>query len=171
MSKRTISTISATAIGCLGLGRLRRDGLRQRPGPHSHSHRSRPHRRGPGGGRLGARRRLGRPQAVQARRAQEAEEPEDHEPDHHQPGRGCRRGTEVVAKLTCPRNKGIPLSGGAISPPAPADVAISVISRFNPNPPYEAEANNYYVGVRNSGGTPEDFRGTLVCAKGIDERG
>ena len=78
-------------------------------------------------------------------------------------------GAEIVAKLTCPKRKGIPLNGGAIAPPAPADVAISVISRFNPNPPYTMEPQNFYVGVRNTGMTAEDFRGTLVCAKGIDE--
>ena len=80
-------------------------------------------------------------------------------------------GQEVVAKLTCPAARGIPLSGGAIAPPDPASVAISVISRFNPNPPYDAEPHNYYVGVRNTGTAAEDFRGTLVCAKGVDESG
>jgi hypothetical protein len=80
-------------------------------------------------------------------------------------------GQEVVAKLSCPAARGIPLSGGAISPPAPASVAISVISRFNPNPPFEAEPHNYYVGVRNTGVTAEEFRGTLVCGRGIKESG
>jgi hypothetical protein len=77
---------------------------------------------------------------------------------------------ELVATLTCAKEEGIPLSGGAISPPAPAEVAISVLSRFHPNHPIRLTPRNYYVGVRNLGDEPEQFNATLVCAKGIDQR-
>lgn len=172
MSKRMISTISATAIGCLGLGAFAGTGFGSDPAPAptpiSHS-------------------RIVSAQ-VEVASAPAAASSARKPPEHQ---RGKRRkhkdpkvtnlittnpvavpaGAETVAKLTCPRNKGIPLSGGAISPPAPASVAISVISRFSPNPPYKAESHIYYVGVRNTGVTAEEFRGTLVCAKGIDEAG
>jgi len=78
-------------------------------------------------------------------------------------------GDEIVAELVCTPAQGMPLTGGAIAPPAPAEVAISVISRFSPNPPFEASPRSYYVGVRNFGATPQEFRATLVCAKGITE--
>ncbi len=73
--------------------------------------------------------------------------------------------------MTCTRKQGIPLSGGAISPPAPAKVANSVISRFAPNDLDGPLApRTYYVGVRNlDEDNPASFRGTLVCAKGIDQ--
>lgn len=78
---------------------------------------------------------------------------------------------EIVAELACTRAQGIPLSGGAISPPAPAQVAISVLSRFSPNPPFEATAGSYFVGVRNLDPVnPAEFRATLVCAKGVSEK-
>lgn len=76
---------------------------------------------------------------------------------------------EIVAELTCKRSQGIPLSGGAIAPPSPAAVAVHVLSRFNPNPPYEAKPRSYYVGVRNLGPTEEQFLATLTCAKGVDQ--
>ena len=79
-------------------------------------------------------------------------------------------GESVVAELKCKKSQGIPLDGGAIAPPAPAQVAISVISRFNPNPPFEAPAQSFYVGVRNLSPTdPAEFRATLTCAKGMDQ--
>jgi hypothetical protein len=76
---------------------------------------------------------------------------------------------EIVAEMTCKRSQGIPLSGGAIAPPAPAEVAVHVLSRFNPNPPYDGRPQNYYVGVRNLADAPAEFRATLTCAKGISE--
>lgn len=76
---------------------------------------------------------------------------------------------EIVAELKCKKTQGIPLDGGAISPPAPAQVAISVLSRFNPNPPFDKPPQSYYVGVRNLGPTDQPFRATLACAKGIDQ--
>lgn len=77
---------------------------------------------------------------------------------------------EIVAELKCTKAQGIPLDGGAISPPAPAQVAISVLSRFSPNPPFDAPAGSYFVGVRNLDPlNPAQFRGTLVCAKGVAE--
>ena len=76
---------------------------------------------------------------------------------------------EIVAELTCKRSQGIPLSGGAIAPPSPASVAVHVLSRFNPNPPYEGKPQTYYVGVRNLGGTEAQFLATLTCGKGIDQ--
>ena len=78
-------------------------------------------------------------------------------------------GDELVAILKCTKRQGVPLSGGVISPPAPAQVAASVISRFSPNPPYRQSARRYYVGVRNFGGEDEQFHATLVCAKGVRE--
>lgn len=77
---------------------------------------------------------------------------------------------EIVAELNCKKSQGIPLDGGAISPPSPAQVAISVISRFNPNPPFNAPKQSFFVGVRNLDPVnPAEFRATLVCAKGIDQ--
>lgn len=77
---------------------------------------------------------------------------------------------EIVAELKCTKAQGVPLDGGAISPPAPAQVAISVLSRFTPNAPFDAPAGSYFVGVRNLDPlNPAQFRGTLVCAKGVDE--
>ena len=74
---------------------------------------------------------------------------------------------EIVAELICKKSQGTPLSGGAIAPPSPAQVAVHVLSRFNPNPPYEGKPQTYYVGVRNLGLEPQEFRATLTCAKGI----
>lgn len=77
---------------------------------------------------------------------------------------------EVVASLTCKRSQGIPLTGGAISPPSPAQVSISVLSRFSPNPPFAKSGRSYFVGVRNLDPVnAAQFRATLVCAKGITE--
>jgi hypothetical protein len=77
---------------------------------------------------------------------------------------------EIVAVLKCTKKQGIPLSGGAISPPAPAQVAISVISRFDPNHPDRQGPRTYYVGVRNFDPVEAaEFRATLVCAKGVDQ--
>jgi hypothetical protein len=76
---------------------------------------------------------------------------------------------EIVAKLKCKSKQGIPLSGGLIAPPAPAQVAASVISRFEPNPPFGADKRTYWVGVRNFGAEASSFRATLVCAKGIKQ--
>ena len=79
-------------------------------------------------------------------------------------------GEEIVAELTCKRSQGVPLSGGAIAPPAPAQVAVHVLSRFNPNPPYDGKPQNYYVGVRNfDPANDAQFRATLTCAKGVSE--
>ena len=79
-------------------------------------------------------------------------------------------GDTIVAELKCKRSQGIPLDGGAISPPAPAQVAISVISRFSPNPPFKATPGSYFVGVRNLDTVnPAEFRATLVCAKRLEE--
>ena len=78
---------------------------------------------------------------------------------------------EIVAELICKKSQGVPVSGGAIAPPAPAQVAVSVVSRFNPNPPFEPEPGSYYVGVRNFDPVnPSEFRATVVCAKGIKEK-
>ncbi len=44
-----------------------------------------------------------------------------------------------------------------------------MLSRFNPNPPFDAKPQSYYVGVRNLGSTDQEFHATLVCAKGIDQ--
>lgn len=78
--------------------------------------------------------------------------------------------SERVAILTCTKKQGIPLTGGAISPPAPAEVAISVISRYNPNDLAHLKPRTYYVGVRNlSKSAAASFNATLVCAKGIDQ--
>jgi len=77
---------------------------------------------------------------------------------------------EIVAELECKPSQGIPLDGGAIAPPAPAQVAISVLSRFSPNPPFEATPGSYFVGVRNLDiANPAEFRATLVCAKRVEE--
>jgi hypothetical protein len=73
---------------------------------------------------------------------------------------------EQIAQLKCSRTQGIPIGGGAISPPAPAQVSISVLSRSNPNtggvPP-----RSYFVGVRNLGSSPAQWFATLVCEKGV----
>lgn len=74
-------------------------------------------------------------------------------------------GEELVLKLTCQRRLGIALDGGVLSPPAPAGVAVSVISRFNPNT-LRTSPRSYFVGVRNFD-MEAQFRGSLVCAKGI----
>lgn len=78
--------------------------------------------------------------------------------------------TRVVA-LTCGKAQGIALDGGVVSPPPPAQVVVSTISRANPNPPFANSRRRYYVGVRNLDPvSPATFRGTLVCAKGIEVR-
>lgn len=74
--------------------------------------------------------------------------------------------SEQIVQLKCGRRQGIPIGGGAISPPAPARVSIHVLSRTNPNtggvPP-----RSYFVGVRNVGTSPAQWFGTLVCEKGV----
>lgn len=72
-----------------------------------------------------------------------------------------------IAVLSCGKSQGIALDGGVITPSAPAQVVVTVLSRANPNPPFANSRRNYYVGVRNLGDAPATFRGTLVCAKGI----
>ena len=60
---------------------------------------------------------------------------------------------------------------GVISPPAPAQVVVTMLSRANPNPPYANSRRNYYVGVRNLDPVnPAQFRASLVCAKRIEVR-
>ena len=75
---------------------------------------------------------------------------------------------EIVARLQCANRDGIALDGGVLAPPAPDEVAVSILFRFDPNqgntPP-----RSYFVGVRNFGDADAEFRATLVCAKGIEE--
>ena len=71
----------------------------------------------------------------------------------------------IVAKLTCPRNKGIPLSGGAIAPPAPASVAVSVLSRFNPNPPYKADRRRPITSASATPGSPRSSSAARSSAR------
>ena len=79
-------------------------------------------------------------------------------------------GTRVVS-LSCGRSQGIALDGGVISPPPPAQVVVITVSRANPNPPFANSRRNYYVGVRNlDPDSAATFRGTLVCARGIQIR-
>ena len=69
-------------------------------------------------------------------------------------------------KLTCRRRFGIALDGGVIAPPAPSEVAVSVISRFNPNT-LRTSPRSYFLGVRNLGAAEAQFQASLVCATGI----
>lgn len=80
-------------------------------------------------------------------------------------------GSSRIVVLSCGRSQGIALDGGVIAPPPPAQVVVTMLSRANPNPPYANSRRNYYVGVRNlDPAVPASFRGSLVCAKGIDVR-
>lgn len=79
-------------------------------------------------------------------------------------------GAGRIAALSCGKSMGIALDGGVITPGTPPSVLVSVLSRANPNPPFANSRRNYYVGVSNLGSAPATFRGTLVCAKGIDVR-
>lgn len=164
MSKRTIAATCAGAIACVGLGAFAATGLGDDPSPpadplgsyeqvaptleRSESDRARTLAKGKGTvkGKKAKKPRLtnlitSAPVAVAANE-------------------------EIVAMLKCRPSQGVPVSGGAISPPAPAEVAISVNSRFNPNT-LAAPNRRYFVGVRNLGDSPSSFYATLICGKGI----
>ena len=74
---------------------------------------------------------------------------------------------ELVAVLKCPK-KQRPVTGGAITPPAPADVLINVLSRFNPNT-LAAPGRSFYVGVRNQEAEPQQWLATVTCMKNVKE--
>jgi len=74
---------------------------------------------------------------------------------------------ELVAVLKCPK-KQKPVTGGAITPPAPADVLINVLSRFNPNT-LAAPGRSFYVGVRNQEAEAQQWRATVTCMKNVKE--
>jgi hypothetical protein len=165
MSSRIKAGIVATAIGCAGLGAFAANGWGDDP----------PVNAGGGEPRLEVVRpalEAGEPSAAragEAKRAKKAKTPRVTNLITTDPV-PVGINSEVVAELECKRSQGIPLDGGAIAPPAPEQVAISVISRFNPNPPFEDKPQTFYVGVRNLSLTaPAEFRATLVCAKGISE--
>ena len=75
---------------------------------------------------------------------------------------------ELVAVLKCPK-KHKPVSGGAITPVAPAKVLISVLSRFNPNT-LETPPRKFYVGVRNEQADPQEWLATVTCMKHVTEK-
>ncbi len=77
-------------------------------------------------------------------------------------------GGELVAALKCPK-KQKPVTGGAITPAAPANVTISVLSRFNPNT-LAAQSRNFFVGVRSEDAEPRAWLATLTCMKNVKER-
>ena len=74
---------------------------------------------------------------------------------------------ELVAVLKCPK-KQKPVTGGAITPPAPAEVLINVLSRFNPNT-LAAPGRSFYVGVRNQEAEPQQWLATVTCMKNVKE--
>lgn len=169
MTTRTTGALCAVIVGCAGLTAFAASGFGDDPAPDAAvpgHYRVVPAAVQPAGGGTSAGSAARKPPKHGSRRKHKA--PKVTNLITTNPV-AVPAGSEIVAQLTCPASKGIPLSGGAISPPAPALVAISVISRFNPNPPYAAEPRNYYVGVRNTGPTDQQFRGTLVCAKGINQ--
>ena len=160
-SKRTKSALCAAAVGCAGLAAFATTGFSDDPTPKAHfkvvSVAMQPEAT-PLAARESRRRRGGKrtkpPKLTDLITTNPVDVPANE---------------EIVAELSCSRAQGIPLSGGAIAPPAPAEVAISVISRFSPNPPFDATPRSYFIGVRNFGDTPQQFRGTLTCAKGIKQ--
>lgn len=152
MNKRTMAALSAAAVGCTGLGAFAATGF----GEDATA------------------------EADRVRLVRPALEATDREPPAKSKGPritnlitidpvAVAANDEVVTELTCKKSQGIPLSGGAISPPAPAQVSISVVSRYNPTT-LETPTRRYYVGVRNLDPVnPAEFRATLVCGKGIEE--
>ena len=75
---------------------------------------------------------------------------------------------ELVVVLKCPK-KQKPVTGGAITPAAPANVLISLLSRFNPNT-LAAPSRRFYVGVRNEDEEARQWLATLTCMKNVKEK-
>lgn len=154
MSNRKTAALSAAAIGCIGLGAFAAAGFGDDPEAEAD------------------RIRLVRPalEATDRKPAKKSKAPRVTNLITINPV-AVAADDEVVTELTCKKSQGIPLSGGAISPPAPAQVAISTVSRYNPTT-LETPTRRYYVGVRNLDPiNAAEFRATLVCGKGIEEVG
>lgn len=166
MSKRTKSAICAVAVGCAGLVAFATTGFSDDPTLAPHFKVVSPALQ-PDGGQSAAQ-ALARKPPKKGGKTKKPKPPKVTNLITTNPV-AVPAGEEIVAELTCTPAQGIPLNGGAIAPPAPAAVAISVISRFSPNPPFDATPRSYFIGVRNFGDTPQEFRGTIVCAKGITQ--
>lgn len=76
-------------------------------------------------------------------------------------------GQSTFSPLSCGRF-GQPIGGGIITDGG-ASIALSVLSRFNPNTGI-ATPRRYFVGARNDDVAPHTFLGTVVCAKGMRVR-
>jgi len=158
MSKGRIAAASAAAVSCLGLGALAGTGLGDDPATApavgSHYRIAEP-----------ALEQSDGPSAARAQTLARQRGPKITNLITTQP-QTVAAGEEQVVKLTCRRRFGIALDGGVIAPPAPAEVAVSVISRFNPNT-LRTSPRSYFLGVRNFDSAESQFRASLVCAKGI----